>query len=271
MLESWNDQNDSAFILVCDNDLQLKTFSPVFPIDRPSFGVKTNSYLYGNHSFDSIGRQFTLRQLDYDHNFKTKYSIINGYYNHIMDINTEGNLVKLLIDSYDSSYKVDFPSIHFLDSNLVLRRLCSYSLKSKEIISFEYLRVCDDGGFLINPHKYSDGSLQRSILKTDSLGLVYNTDIVCECEDFNTGIESKEKSELHIAVFPNPASERVVVQLPHDQKAEIALRNTNGQVIIKQLTRIQRNELDVSALPRGIYLLEVKTEDLVGMRKIVVE
>ncbi|MCB0482070.1 MAG: T9SS type A sorting domain-containing protein, partial [Flavobacteriales bacterium] len=31
------------------------------------------------------------------------------------------------------------------------------------------------------------------------------------------------------------------------------------------------NELDVSALPRGIYLLEVKTEDLVGMRKIVVQ
>ena len=151
-----------------------------------------------------------------------------------------------------------------------LIRKCKYSVKSEDL-RLSLFQPHSNFSFISTANYMDWWGYFSYILKTDSLGLVYNTDIICDCKDFNTGIETTQKSELHIAVFPNPASERVVVQLPNDQKAEIALRNTNGQVIIKQLTSIQRNELDVSALPRGIYLLEVKTEDLVGMRKIVVE
>ncbi|MCB0482602.1 MAG: T9SS type A sorting domain-containing protein [Flavobacteriales bacterium] len=186
-------------------------------------------------------------------------------------IRSNSNLVLFPMQESDSlrTYQRDY--IKWYDPEKGLVRECKYFDKDEKIGITVFQAFPNYGYLAIARYMDENSNYFSYMLKTDSLGLVYNTDIICDCKDYNTGIESKEKSELHIAVFPNPASQRVVVQLPHDQKAEITLRNTNGKVIEQQLTKVQRNELDVSALPRGIYLLEVKTEDLVGMRKIVVE
>ncbi|MCB0480211.1 MAG: T9SS type A sorting domain-containing protein [Flavobacteriales bacterium] len=230
-------------------------------------------YIFRSEQRRGVGLRANIFTLDYElKNKQTLFSNDTGLFHMgASNITSNANFVLIPMSESDSLriYKRDY--IKWYDPKKGLVRECKYYDKNEKL-GTSVFQAFSNYGYLATASYIEENSNYFSyMLKTDSLGLVYNTDIVCECEDFNTGIESKEKSELHITVFPNPASERVVVQLPHDQKAEITLRNTNGQVIEQQLTVVQRNELDVSTLPRGIYLLEVKTEDLVGMRKIVVE
>ncbi|MCB0482071.1 MAG: T9SS type A sorting domain-containing protein [Flavobacteriales bacterium] len=254
-----------------------KKHSKFFRIENlTGMDLTSNGLIVSNFIGDNNYSQYQIQYFDF--NFNRKWVLndtgtsLSEIYGQKLGINPNGyfGFVSRHTDSTWQSRELKFNIYHYDNKKATLKRICRYSIPRLEL-DYRVQFFTETGYLFTTTDLFASTGTPANFMKTDSLGLVYNTDIICDCKDFNTGIETTQKSELHIAVFPNPSSERVVVQLPHDQKAEITLRNTNGKVIEQQLTKVQRNELDVSALPRGIYLLEVKTEEQIGIRKVVLD
>ena len=72
-----------------------------------------------------------------------------------------------------------------------------------------------------------------------------------------------------LAVFPNPAADRITVALPTAGVATVALRDLTGRVVLAPATLGADKQLVLPAtLARGIYLLEVKQGDATAVRRI---
>ena len=83
-------------------------------------------------------------------------------------------------------------------------------------------------------------------------------------------------NDLNVKVFPNPASDRIVVDLILDNKSDVVsfnLSNIDGKVVLtEKANNIQYDkvELNIANLPSGIYMLNVITEDGFINKKVVV-
>jgi hypothetical protein len=109
----------------------------------------------------------------------------------------------------------------------------------------------------------------RAYLPADTLsGLHHNREIAFSYTIGNcsSGLNSENlESEIH--VFPNPAKDKITVELSEQiENPQISLINTLGQIILKDQSR----NLDVSQIPNGIYFLNVKMEQREVNMKIVI-
>ena len=173
----------------------------------------------------------------------------------------------------DSLYSFGSNDYLWISLDGELKRKCTYKLKTSSFWSFNS-SVTQDHGVFSDADVYNWGSYNAGIIKTDSLGLVYNTDVICDCKDYNTGIGEQEAAteNVHVTVFPNPASEKVVVQLRNPTQVKVELQSLNGQVIQSQEEYGQRFMFEVGDLPKGIYLLQVQSESGARViRKLVVQ
>jgi hypothetical protein len=84
-----------------------------------------------------------------------------------------------------------------------------------------------------------------------------------------TGIEERNNKTSNIAVYPNPATSNVTIENP--QHAAIEITNIQGQLIKTITTPGNKTNVDVSEFLSGVYLLKVKTEKGIEVRKFVKE
>ncbi len=79
-----------------------------------------------------------------------------------------------------------------------------------------------------------------------------------------------ENLENEIEIFPNPANNEVFIQCKQPIQ-QVRLLSLLGKVFLDEIVDGNNTRLDVSALKPGIYIVEIKTENVVVMRKLVVE
>ena len=77
-------------------------------------------------------------------------------------------------------------------------------------------------------------------------------------------------AESTLRVFPNPARERISVSCETEMR-RVTLCNALGQQVLRVNPNAPQAELQVSGLPRGLYLLKVETAGGSAVRKVVVE
>ena len=71
-----------------------------------------------------------------------------------------------------------------------------------------------------------------------------------------------------IKIYPNPANNKINIQGGNNiQKYEIKIINIMGDIVSKTTKR----EIDVSALPNGVYFLNFETEDFISSKKIIIQ
>tara|TARA_R110001592_G_scaffold162584_2_gene395885 strand:+ start:8882 stop:10318 length:1437 start_codon:yes stop_codon:yes gene_type:complete len=92
-------------------------------------------------------------------------------------------------------------------------------------------------------------------------------DLFCYLNAIDTVITSSVgivKNEIqNLAVYPNPARDFVKLDLPNlGKKYQLSLYSLSGQVII-QKEQFSSDQLSVSELPQGVYLLRLKADDAV--------
>jgi TonB family protein len=79
---------------------------------------------------------------------------------------------------------------------------------------------------------------------------------------------------LEVSFYPNPVNEYLMINLKGDQisKSKIVLLNVNGQVV-QQMTSLVSglNEIDMSTVPNGEYILQVSSGDKVNSGKVIVQ
>ena len=83
-------------------------------------------------------------------------------------------------------------------------------------------------------------------------------------------LSTLETKRLKFEMFPNPASNKVSIQLPSgSENATVEFYDSLGRLALsKKVTRIN-NKMDVNALSKGIYILKVFTADQIGSQKFI--
>ena len=83
-------------------------------------------------------------------------------------------------------------------------------------------------------------------------------------------LSTSEARSLKFEMYPNPASDKVSIQLPSGaENATVEFYDSLGRLALsKKVTRIN-NKMDVNALSKGIYILKVFTADQIGSQKFI--
>lgn len=108
------------------------------------------------------------------------------------------------------------------------------------------------------------------------VGLGRYTDIEFEhifgiCE--GVGISEAKSTRQIISIFPNPASDKVIISVRESAKVtKVRVYEVTGVLVFEFPNKADKLELDISRLNSGLYLLEVETEDgLLEVKRLVVE
>lgn len=88
-----------------------------------------------------------------------------------------------------------------------------------------------------------------------------------------TGINNVEKVEGNVSVYPNPASTFVNVKLQSQSgDATVAVYNAIGQMVIEpSVISTDNSKINVSNLPKGVYIVKVVNGTETSNTKIVIE
>lgn len=107
--------------------------------------------------------------------------------------------------------------------------------------SFYFIHASDNGkAFYLN-----DGNAKLWVYEGSSIGVSENI--------------------LHeeIAVFPNPATESISLEIPqHVEILDVNVLDLSGQVLLNQTLVGTSQQLDISTLPVGVYILTVYAQDI---------
>jgi len=82
---------------------------------------------------------------------------------------------------------------------------------------------------------------------------------------------------LDLFAFPNPATDRIAVQLGDIQSkaANIILFNSAGHKMLEESVKLYRGEgkitLEIDHLPRGIYHLQLQAENQLKSKQIILQ
>ena len=99
--------------------------------------------------------------------------------------------------------------------------------------------------------------------------LQYVCDYVYDYSDVVTGVECPAVSE--VSLYPNPATDRVVLDGLSDGEAEVRIHDLSGRLVLTRLAAGPTALLDISSLAPGCYVVRVVQGDEVKVVKVVVE
>ncbi len=75
-----------------------------------------------------------------------------------------------------------------------------------------------------------------------------------------------------ILVYPNPAQNVINIQNnAAEQINEVIMFNTIGEMVLSQYVYETKFSIGVNDLPRGIYFLNIKTENQVITKKVIIQ
>ncbi len=77
--------------------------------------------------------------------------------------------------------------------------------------------------------------------------------------------------EVKINVYPNPASEKLFIELVGDSKGEVSLLDIHGKLIYKSYVEAKKAVIDLSPFEKGVYFVWIKSAMAISNRKIVVQ
>ena len=82
----------------------------------------------------------------------------------------------------------------------------------------------------------------------------------------STAANNLYSNQSSISIYPNPANTSINIDIPSNTNSQITISNVMGEVIIKV---DNQNEIDISKLSNGLYILSVKQEQSVYTQKFI--
>ncbi len=99
-----------------------------------------------------------------------------------------------------------------------------------------------------------------------------------EVEDYKLSVIATPAKESFIndamvgaRVYPNPAKEKLNIELLGLKDVDIQLINLNGQVMLSKQLQSKKTELDISGFIKGVYMLKIITINKVLQKTIIIE
>jgi hypothetical protein len=73
-----------------------------------------------------------------------------------------------------------------------------------------------------------------------------------------------------LSVYPNPASgDRIYITTKYNDDKEITIYDVLGKKVLQ--TILSSKELNISSLTSGVYIIQIKEDDLVATRKLIIK
>ena len=72
---------------------------------------------------------------------------------------------------------------------------------------------------------------------------------------YSIGIETVENSDIRI--YPNPAADKVTIDLQNTSATEICLMDIYGKTVLRQAVNSQSEVLDLGNLAKGMYFVQI--------------
>ena len=76
--------------------------------------------------------------------------------------------------------------------------------------------------------------------------------------------------EHQVELFPIPATEKVTISGISGKGTRIVVRSQQGQIMMEESIEFGQNTLDISALPKGVYLLDIRNSDIQQTKKLII-
>lgn len=83
------------------------------------------------------------------------------------------------------------------------------------------------------------------------------------------GIKDISSSSIKINIYPNPATTNITIEC--SKQAVIEILNVQGQCIQSLALNAEITNIDISALPKGMYFIKMKTENNIETGKFIKE
>jgi len=104
------------------------------------------------------------------------------------------------------------------------------------------------------------GSAENGQNDPRSLGVSGNSDNSTTATT-GLGFKGAELKSADVTVYPNPASSAFTLKTGEVNNAQISLTDINGQIVSSQKSESNETKLNVSNLPAGNYVIEIRTAD----------
>ncbi len=129
-----------------------------------------------------------------------------------------------------------------------------------------------NNGFLIGVYYYYKSIQNFNVLKIDTLGC----DTVpgfCDYEDLTLDLKELDANEVSLKVYPNPSHGQFTIELPQfNENSTYTLYDLLGRTVLSGKIQERKQVLEVSFLPPGVYLCEVRTHENSSVNiKIVIQ
>ena len=102
--------------------------------------------------------------------------------------------------------------------------------------------------------------------KSDGSGVAYGWEATINCSSL--GVEDVSDS-FGITVYPNPASDVLNISSQKTQIQSASLTDAAGRKVASTKIEAQNGQINVSHLPKGVYVLTLKTKDQTITKKII--
>jgi hypothetical protein len=90
-------------------------------------------------------------------------------------------------------------------------------------------------------------------------------------ENYTGIIEAQQNNNSDIIIYPNPTADRISIISPENQNLNLSLYNIVGELVIQRKLAGNTNEVDVSSLSKGVYIVKVSGADWTVQKKLVKE
>ena len=97
----------------------------------------------------------------------------------------------------------------------------------------------------------------------------YGFNVRC-VKDITTGLEKNDYPEKMI-IYPNPSKGKITIGYADNQYKSVLVYNIFGELVMQSKLTLDKTDLDLSTLPKGIYLLKMKGERSIMQKEIVRE
>ena len=96
---------------------------------------------------------------------------------------------------------------------------------------------------------------------TTSGDVIYNTNYTYT-EDLSTGINNESQNNS-FSIFPNPSTDVLNIQMNNTGAFEMTVLDLTGKQLMTEniLSQTDTYKLDISILPKGVYIIQLKSEN----------
>lgn len=92
-------------------------------------------------------------------------------------------------------------------------------------------------------------------------GLAPNTGNGSTKMDKLSGTDNVDATPNNVAMFPNPASDYVNLNMTDSKSAQVTFYNGAGQVVMQKMAEGNENRIDISSLAKGDYIVAISNEN----------